>query len=452
MLRDGRHIEAIAHAERAAAGDPELEFRALAVGGRAAHLSSREVEAMSLYQRAEAAAKSEAEVRDANWGRLVCMIDLELPSADAKFAELSDGVGFADPREVVRAAGHGIYLQLRRASLDLEAADMAYRLLPVVNDPLVQSSFLSAYANALVLSARYEDALVATSELLELSERYRLDFALAYGLAGTAMAHTGLRQWRLAEDAALRALTRARSTRDVNADLVARAVLLRLYAQQGQVAAALSVDAGRTRGALNSTIGEFAASRALVLACAGRTTEARELIDEVRGITRVVELVVLSAASEAVCALRDGRTDVVDEALALESIAFQSGAVDLLVTSYRACPELLSILLRTSKSRRFRALVELVGDDDLASATGYPIAVNDDRRLLLTPREKDVFNLLRTGLSNREIGRLLYIEESTVKAHTHRIYEKLGVHSRSALVIQAALERGSGDVGDRLDV
>ena len=83
-----------------------------------------------------------------------------------------------------------------------------------------------------------------------------------------------------------------------------------------------------------------------------------------------------------------------------------------------------------------------MGDDDLACRLGYPIAVNDDKRLLLTPRERDVFELLRTGITNREIGKLLYIEESTVKAHTNRIYEKLGVHSRGALVVHAALERG----------
>jgi DNA-binding NarL/FixJ family response regulator len=57
------------------------------------------------------------------------------------------------------------------------------------------------------------------------------------------------------------------------------------------------------------------------------------------------------------------------------------------------------------------------------------------------PRETDVYELLRTGMTNREIGRLLFIEESTVKAHTHRIYGKLGVHSRGALTVQAALER-----------
>ena len=67
--------------------------------------------------------------------------------------------------------------------------------------------------------------------------------------------------------------------------------------------------------------------------------------------------------------------------------------------------------------------------------------MNDDKRLLLTPREMEVFELLRTGLPNREIARLLFIEESTVKAHAHRIYDKLGVRSRSALAVQAALER-----------
>jgi DNA-binding NarL/FixJ family response regulator len=169
--------------------------------------------------------------------------------------------------------------------------------------------------------------------------------------------------------------------------------------------------------------------------------DAIELVDEVRGTTTAVELVVLAQAVDAVCALRSGASDIVERVTRLESAAFQTGAVDLLVTTYRACPELLPILLRATEGRRFRELVERVGDEDLAKAVGHPIAVNDDKRLLLSRRETDVFELLRTGLTNREIGRLLFIEESTVKAHTHRIYDKLGVHSRSALAVQAALER-----------
>jgi len=397
MLRDGRHIEAIAHSETAAAGDSALEFRALSVAGRAAHLASREVEAMALYERAEQAATSEAEARDASWGQLICMIDLELPSAATKHAELSEGVGFGDPREFVRAAGHGVYLQLRQGSLNLDEADLARQLIPTVDDPLVRSSFLSAYSNALALMARYEDALAAASDLAQIAEQYRLDFALPYALAGTAMARSGLREWRDAEDAAKTAIAAAQSTGDTHAALLNRAVLARIYAQQNRLAAALNLGTGNMRGALNASIGEIVLSRALALGCAGRTAEARELNDEVCGTTSAVEPVVLGTAVDAVCALRDGCADVVDRALHLEQTAFRTGAVDLLVTTYRACPELLVILLRASEGRQFRELVERTGDHDLASAAGHPIANRDDRRLLLSPRETDVYELLLTG-------------------------------------------------------
>ncbi len=36
-------------------------------------------------------------------------------------------------------------------------------------------------------------------------------------------------------------------------------------------------------------------------------------------------------------------------------------------------------------------------------------------------------------LTNREIAKILFIEESTVKVHVHHIYDKLGVRSRIAL-------------------
>jgi DNA-binding NarL/FixJ family response regulator len=127
----------------------------------------------------------------------------------------------------------------------------------------------------------------------------------------------------------------------------------------------------------------------------------------------------------------------------LRRVAFETGGLDILVTSYRACPELLSILLRVEGHREFRELVERVGDSDLAAAAGYPLAANDDRRLLLSPREREVFELLRNGLTNREIAKLLYIEQSTVKVHAHHIYDKLGIRSRSALTVQAALERSA---------
>jgi ATP/maltotriose-dependent transcriptional regulator MalT len=249
MLRQGRHVEAIAHAESAAA-DSQLEFRALSVAGRAAHLASREEYALGLYERAEKAASSERELRDAKSGQLGCLIDLELPSSEAALRELAAGVNFGDPRELVRAAGQGLYFQLRQGALDLDEADIASQVLETVGDPLVRSSFLSAYASALALTARYEEALAAAIALRLIAEQFRFDFAVPYALCAAAMSHTGSRRWRDAEHAATKALSLSRASRDVHAELLSCSVLLRLYAQQGRLASGLELDLGRMRRAL----------------------------------------------------------------------------------------------------------------------------------------------------------------------------------------------------------
>ena len=439
-LRYGRHLEAVSRAEAAAEGDPAFGFRAHMIAGRAAHLASREEHALDLFERAEAAATSEAEARDARWGYLMCLIDLELPGAAATLSTLSENVGFNDTRGMVQAAANKLYLQMRLGSLDLDDADVASQILATVNDPLVKSSFLSGYSSALSLVGRYDDALEAAHDLLDLAERYRLDFALAYAYSAAAAAHAGKREWADAERAAQAAVTHAQAIRDVHGSLVGCSMLLRTYVQQGRLADAIELRVGTMRGALKASVGEVVCLRALALACAGRFADALEMLEDVRGTTSAVEVVVLIPAVEAVAAVRGRGHDAIERAELLARAAFDTGAVDLLVTTYRACPELLSILLRSESSRPFRELVSAVGDEDLASAVGQPIAF-EDRRVLLSPREQEVYELLRTGRTNKQIASLLVIEESTVKAHTHRIYDKLGVRSRAALTVQALLER-----------
>ena len=55
----------------------------------------------------------------------------------------------------------------------------------------------------------------------------------------------------------------------------------------------------------------------------------------------------------------------------------------------------------------------------------------------LTAREREVLSLLVDGLSNREIGNSLAINEATVKAHVGRLMRKAGVQNRTALSLRA---------------
>lgn len=55
-------------------------------------------------------------------------------------------------------------------------------------------------------------------------------------------------------------------------------------------------------------------------------------------------------------------------------------------------------------------------------------------RFHLSPREKEVFQLMAVGKSSSEIEGELYIANGTLKSHTRRIYQKLGVHSRSEMM------------------
>lgn len=56
--------------------------------------------------------------------------------------------------------------------------------------------------------------------------------------------------------------------------------------------------------------------------------------------------------------------------------------------------------------------------------------------VILTPREKEIFNLLIKNQSTKEIAKTLGISEKTVRNHISNVIQKLGVDSR----IQAVFE------------
>jgi two-component system nitrate/nitrite response regulator NarP len=56
----------------------------------------------------------------------------------------------------------------------------------------------------------------------------------------------------------------------------------------------------------------------------------------------------------------------------------------------------------------------------------------------LTPRERDLVDLVRRGMRNREIAEELGVTEGTVKVYLHALFDKLGVENRTELAMRAA--------------
>lgn len=68
----------------------------------------------------------------------------------------------------------------------------------------------------------------------------------------------------------------------------------------------------------------------------------------------------------------------------------------------------------------------------------------------ITPREREVMELIVRGMSNKEIEDELFISFSTVKNHAYNLYRKMGVRSRAQLIhkVMASTSGSQADVAD----
>ena len=131
--------------------------------------------------------------------------------------------------------------------------------------------------------------------------------------------------------------------------------------------------------------------------------------------TRIVVLSDPSSAEEVGRALRAGAQGFVSK----------KGASDLLAKGIHLVHE----------GSRF--MCPIILDLYLRSTTGQSEAVAPPRHSQLTPREREVLELISQGRTDRQIGGLLSLSIKTVHTYRTRIMEKLDVHSVGLLVRRA---------------
>jgi DNA-binding NarL/FixJ family response regulator len=117
--------------------------------------------------------------------------------------------------------------------------------------------------------------------------------------------------------------------------------------------------------------------------------------------------------------------------------ALQAGASGFMLKD--ALPEELTAAVRIVASGEAllapavtRAVIDEFARREPAAAPTLPPAVAE-----LTPREREVLDLLARGLSNPEICEQLVISEATAKTHVARILQKLDLRDRVQAVIYA---------------
>ena len=131
-------------------------------------------------------------------------------------------------------------------------------------------------------------------------------------------------------------------------------------------------------------------------------------------------------------------------------IIFLSGYADVRTTVKTIKAGAQDFLTKPVASEQLLGAIEVAMANHL-SLRGTTQRLNACRTLLetLTPREHQVFELVVQGKINKQIAQRLGTTERTIKAHRHKVMEKMGVQSIAELVSIAerlgVLQRLSGE-------
>ena len=111
--------------------------------------------------------------------------------------------------------------------------------------------------------------------------------------------------------------------------------------------------------------------------------------------------------------------------------ALRAGASGFVLKDAR--PEFLLAAVRTVHAGA--AVIAPAAIGHLLATFGTGRAADTGRLAVLSPREREIYDLAGRGLSNTEIAAHEYVSEATVKTHVSRILAKLGLRDRVQLVV-----------------
>ena len=112
--------------------------------------------------------------------------------------------------------------------------------------------------------------------------------------------------------------------------------------------------------------------------------------------------------------------------------------VPVILVSGIATPEVLDRIFEAYRPAAFFEKQSFDGNAFRQTAAELIRSQNASSPLAaLSPREREVLDLLAQGLSNKDIAEVLVISPNTVKRHLQAIFEKLEVNSRAAAVARA---------------
>jgi DNA-binding CsgD family transcriptional regulator len=192
--------------------------------------------------------------------------------------------------------------------------------------------------------------------------------------------------------------------------------------------------------------GEYIAIKALALACAGELDEANSYAEAALALTQCICAVLIVCSARAIISLHDSTDQAPTDAGHAFAAAARAGVLDTWVLAYRGWPQLLGAVCEDRDLLDPLAEVLLEANDQSLAAShalGRRILPLRNPEALLTSREHEVYELLASGLTNRQIAQRLFITEATAKVHIRHIMRKLGARSRTeaAVMRQSRVDR-----------